>query len=254
MGDVINSEESENVKIQKYQFGKLSLDLEDEAKFDVNIFKDVSEEVQEEVKEEQNEELSIATNELLEKVDILTSEIVSLQMELETQKKEHDETLTVTKQENFDKGKEEGIKETNEMFQNENDDLKSQLIRSITIIDEQKNSIDSMFKNIEEDLVDSAILIAQKVIKKEIESDSVKVTKSIATALIATLKTVTNITLKVNPNDYKEISEHFNQDSIMIVSDDAISRGGVVLLNADTNIDGTISTRLDKAMELIGKE
>lgn len=254
MSDVINSEESENVKIQKYEFGKLSVDLDDDNNFDINIFKETAQEEQEKLEKEPEPEPSQATTELLEKVDLLTSEIVSLQMELESQKTAHQEALKNTKKESFDEGKEEGIKETNETFQNDTEDLKSQLVRSITLLEEQKNSLDSMFINIEEDLVESALLIAKKVIKKEIENDSVKVTKSIATALIDTLKSVTEITLKVNPNDYKVISEHFNQDSIMIVSDDAISPGGVIILNSDTNIDATISTRLDKAMELIGKE
>jgi flagellar assembly protein FliH len=102
--------------------------------------------------------------------------------------------------------------------------------------------------------VESAILIAKKVIKKEIEINSQKVVKSIASSLIDTLKSVGKLTIKVNPNDFEEISEHFNQDSIKIQKDEAINRGGVVILSDSANIDGTISSRLNKAIELIGKE
>lgn len=253
MGEIINSEKSKDVTIQKYQFGKLEVNSGEEETFNINIFKETSTKVENKDEPEPEKEHE-KSKELLEKIDILTSEIVTLQMELESQKKSHLQQLDIETKEAYDKGKIDGIKETSESFQNENDELKSQLIRSITILEEQKNNLDEMFKNIEEDLVESSILIAKKVIKKEIEHDSSKVVKSIATALIETLKNTADITLKVNKNDFKEISEHFNGDSIIIVEDEAISRGGVVILSNSTNIDGTISTRLNKAMELIGKE
>jgi flagellar assembly protein FliH len=254
MGDIINSEESTNVTIQKYQFGKLDLGENEKSTFDTNIFKDYSTDSTEDKIEEKEKEPDNQSAELLEKIELLTSQIVTLQMDLENKEKENQQKLEDEIKKAFEDGKVEGIKETSETFQNENDDLKSQLVRSITILDEKTSSIDKSFKNIEEDLVESAILIAKKVIKKEIENNSVKVTKSIASALIETLKNSTNLTLKVNLHDYKEISEYFNGDSIMIVADEAISRGGVIILSDDANIDGTISTRLEKAMELIGKE
>ena len=253
MGDIINSEDSSNATIQKYQFGKLLLDESDESTFDINIFKEPQKE-EEQIETSPAEDKSEELNLLLEKVDILTSEIVTLQMELENQKKTQEEKLETEIKASFDAGKEEGIKETSNTFQDENDELKSQLIRSITLLDEQKNNLNEMFKNIEEDLVESAILITKKVIKKELENDSAKVAKSIASALIESLKSMGDITIKVNTDDFKEISEHFNADSITIVADEAVSRGGVVLLSNSANIDGTIATRLDKAMELIGKE
>jgi flagellar assembly protein FliH len=255
VSDIINSDNSKNVKIQKYEFGKLSLDDNSDSTFDINIFKDNHDETIEDKKSKQEEKNTAdQSSELIEKIEVLTSEIVTLQMELEEQKKNHQKELEQKEKEAFEKGKVEGIKETSETFQNENDNLKSQLIRSITLLDEKTTQIDNMFKHIEEDLVESALLIAKKVIKKEIEIDSVNVTKSIAHALIESIKSVTNLTLKVNPNDFKEISEHFNGDSIKIEEDEAISRGGVIILSDNTNIDGTISTRLAKAIDLIGKE
>jgi len=255
VSDIINSDNSKHIKIQKYEFGKLSLDENDKNTFDINIFKDNQDETIDDKQPEQEEKKTAdQSDELMEKIEVLTSEIVTLQMELENQKKSHQEELEREKEEAFNKGKIEGIKETSETFENENDNLKSQLIRSITILDEKTAQIDDMFKHIEEDLVESALLIAKKVIKKEIETNSANVTKSIAHALIDSIKSVTKLTLKVNPNDFKEISEHFNGDSIKIEEDEAISRGGVIILSDTTNIDGTISTRLAKAIDLIGKE
>ncbi len=251
MSDIIDPKESENINVQKYQFGKLDIGESGLNTFSPDTFKD---KIDEEKVETSKEKQTNPPTKLLEKIEALTSQIVTLQMELEEQKKNSETKLESEKLGSFEEGKNEGIKETQEMFENENDDLKNQLIRSITLLDEQKNDLDGVFKNIEEDLVESAILIAKKVIKKEIETDSANVTKSIASALIDTLKNIGKLTIKVNPNDFKEISEHFNQDSIKIQEDEAISRGGVVILSDSANIDGTISSRLNKAIELIGKE
>lgn len=251
MSNIIDPKKSKNINVQKYQFGKLDIKEKEVNTFSSELFK---ESVNEKKIETKQEEQTSPPYELLEKIETLTSQIVTLQMEQQEQKKEFANKLEAEKISQFEDGKNEGIKETQEIFANENDDLKNQLIRSITLLDEQKNILDEVFKNIEEDLVESAILIAKKVIKKEIEMDSEKVAKSIASALIDTLKSVGKLTIKVNPNDFKEISEHFNQDSIKIQEDEAISRGGVVILSDSTNIDGTISSRLNKAIELIGKE
>ncbi|MCH9812823.1 MAG: hypothetical protein K0U47_02640 [Epsilonproteobacteria bacterium] len=252
MSDVINAKSTGSVKVQKYEFGKLEIENKTD-QFNTNIFKGTLEEnlPDESETEEQTQENS---SEFLEKIDLLTSEIVSLQMELENEKKSRQEELTIAKNEAFEAGKAEGIKETGESIQGENDDLKSQLIRSITLLDEQTSTIAGQFVNIEEDLIESAVLIAQKVIKKELEQNSSHVAKSIASALIDSLKSVATFKIKVNPFDFKEISEQFNGDSIKIEADEAISPGGVVILSDTTNIDGTISTRLNKAMDLIGKE
>ncbi len=252
MSNIIDPKKSENINVQKYQFGKLDINEQQVNTFNSELFKDTIAD-EEKIQTKQKEPISPPT-ELLEKIEALTSQVVTLQMEQQEQKKNFEKELKAGKLSRFEDGKNEGIKETQEIFADENDDLKNQLIRSITLLDEQKNHLDGVFKNIEEDLVESAILIAKKVIKKEIEMDSVKVTKSIASALIDTLKSVGKLTLKVNPNDFKEISEHFNQDSIKIQKDEAISRGGVVILSDSANIDGTISSRLNKAIELIGKE
>ena len=251
MNDIIDPSKSENITISKYQFEKFDTNENEVTSFNKDIFKDRGD--KEEIPDKQ-EEPAKAPIDLLEKIEALTSQIVTLQMELDEYKKSSLSELELVKQSRFDEGKKEGIKETQDMHIDENDELKTQLIRSITLLEEQKSHLDEVFKNIEEDLIESAILIAKKVIKKELETNSANVTKSIASALIDTLKNIAFVTIKVNPDDFKEISEHFNQDSIKIEADVAINRGGVVILSDTTNIDGTISTRLNKAIDLIGKE
>jgi flagellar assembly protein FliH len=250
MGDIINQDESKYTKVEKYKFNKLTSD--DVDIFDENIFQDSLENKTDEPVEATKEKEN--SSEIFDKVEELTSQIVTLQMELENSKKEHQAQLQEQTKTSFEEGKTEGIKETNEAIQSENDELKSQLVRSITLLQEQKEHLDTLFKNVEEDLVESAIIIAKKVIKKELEENSTAIAKSIATSLIQTLKDTSEVTLKVNRVDFDEISEHFNGDLIKITVDEAVNRGGVIIISSDTNIDGTLQTRLDKAIELIGKE
>jgi flagellar assembly protein FliH len=250
MSDIINQDESKYTKVEKYKFNKLTSD--DVDIFDENIFQDSLENKTDEPVEATKEKEN--SSEIFDKVEELTSQIVTLQMELENSKKEHQAQLQEQTKTSFEEGKTEGIKETNEAIQSENDELKSQLVRSITLLQEQKEHLDTLFKNVEEDLVESAIIIAKKVIKKELEENSTAIAKSIATSLIQTLKDTSEVTLKVNRVDFDEISEHFNGDLIKITVDEAVNRGGVIIISSDTNIDGTLQTRLDKAIELIGKE
>ncbi len=259
MAKVINSENSSKAVIKKYQFLKIEESSEDIKVFDKSIFKEPNldedrednQHIKEKKESQENQENSV---ELLEKIESLTSQIVTLQMELDKNREEFEIKLKKIEEDSFDKGKEEGIKEITQIKESENDELKSQLIRSITTLEEQKSHFDEIFKNLEEDLIESAIVIAKKIIKKEIEKDSSKVAISLASSLINSLKDLTNITIKTNPYDFQKISEHFNQSSIKIEADEAIALGGVIILSDTTNIDATIKTRLDYAINLIGKE
>jgi flagellar assembly protein FliH len=252
MSSIINSENSKNTEIQKYEFKNLNIKT-NEQPFDSDLFSGVQSKA-EQVVDKETEDKVIINNELLQKIDALTSQIVELQMELENNKKDYETTIQEQKQTLFENGKQEGIKEATISINEQSDELKNQLVNSITTLDEQKNLFDVKFQEIETDLIESAITIAKKVIKKELEQNSVTIAKNIASSLIAIVKDATSITLKVNKNDFTELSEHFNQDSINIMADDAVSQGGVIILNNNGNIDATITTRLNQALDLIGKE
>jgi flagellar assembly protein FliH len=249
MSNIINSKD---VKIQKYQFNKMDIEDNTSQEFNNQIFSttDIDENLSDKNIEEKDED----NTELLEKIDILTSQIVRLQMEIDTQKKDSEQKMEEKNSLQYEKGKEEGIQETVKTLQDDHDTLKNQFIHSITTLDELHSTLEDKFKSIERELIDSAILIAKKVINKEILENSEKVATSIATSLIASIKDATTLTIKVNKNDFSSLSEQFNQDSINIIVDDAVSPGGVIIFSNNANIDATITTRLNQALELIGKE
>jgi len=135
------------------------------------------------------------------------------------------------------------------------DELKTQLLRSITLLDEKVHSLDLYLQEIKSSLIESATHIAKKVIKKEIDENSHIVAKNIASSFLNELKEATEIKLKVNPQDATYLSQHFSgEKNIKIEPDDAINKGGIIILSDIGNIDGKIQTRVEKAISLIKQE
>ena len=254
MSNIINEESIEEHKIEKFQFQ--SFGSNDSAKSsDIISFEDViKQESTQSVKKESTEKPEDAS-EFLTKIEELTDENVKLQLSLETLQKELDLKIEEESKISYQKGKDDGIKEATQSLQDHQDEIKSQLIRSVTNLDEQVHSIDLFLKEIKSELVDAATHIAKKVIKKELDENSQIIAKNIASSFLADLKDATNIKLKVNPQDETFLSEHFSTiKNIKIEPDDAINKGGIIILSDIGNIDANIQTRVQKAINLIKQE
>jgi len=66
------------------------------------------------------------------------------------------------------------------------------------------------------------------------------------------LKDAKSIKLKVNPKDLESLKERYSTiENIRVDGDSAITEGGVVVLSDAGNLDGNISTRLEKVKNLI---
>ncbi len=261
MGKIIANDKLSEHSVKKFEFSSLEIE-EDKTPFDTTLFSDASmqestitteETVIEEIKQEN--ESTPEGDDLLQKIDTLTSQNITLEMELESLKKEFDEKLHVGTESAYKKGHEEGIKETQETLQEHNDDLNIQLLKSITSLDETVQKLDTFLDAIEDDLVEASAIIAKKIIKKELEEHSHEVAINLAKTFLQDLKEASSITLKVNPKDASYIQEHFKTEkNIKIDADDAINKGGIIILSDIGNIDGNIQTRLEKAMALIERE
>ncbi len=58
--------------------------------------------------------------------------------------------------------------------------------------------------------------------------------------------------MKVSPKDYESLKEVYSTiENIRVDSDSAITEGGVIILSDAGNLDGNISTRLEKVKNLI---
>jgi len=257
MGKIIDSKNLEKHNVKKFTFGTIETDKE-KTSFTEELFtQETTKEPEEEASVQENEPLDSnnKAEDFLSKIETLSSENITLTLQLEELQKEFDEKLNSQREEAFKTGKEEGMKEAQASFQEHNDQLNIQLVKSITTLDEQVHALKNFLTTIEEELVSASIIIAKKIIKKELNENSQEVAKTLAMSFLADLKEASTITLKVNPEDAKHLEEHFSKEkNIMIASDDAINKGGIIILSDIGNIDGNIQTRMEKAIALIERE
>ena len=81
----------------------------------------------------------------------------------------------------------------------------------------------------------------------EVSENSAKIAKVLASELIKELQSASKVSLKVNPADHGVISESVGSlKHVEVVSDSAISKGGVVAISDAGNIDAEISKRFDR--------
>jgi flagellar assembly protein FliH len=248
MGKIIDSHSISGHNIQKFQFESVASSSLVETRDLVSLFSSAKSEEDVVVKNETDiDEKSSCSDDLLLKVDELSGEVISLQMQLENQQKEYESQLIEQKEIAYKKG----VKESTDSAIEELEDIKMQYVASITKLEEITFKIESSLDGIEQELVDTSILIAKKVILKELESSSFLVSKAISSYLIGELKDISKVKLVVNPVDYNELSDVFSSKGIKVDKDSSVTRGGVMIYSGDKNIDATIESRLEQALQLI---
>ena len=193
--------------------------------------------------------------ELLKKTDELSSNIIKLQMQIENQESEFAKRLESEISRAKEDGKNEGIAQANAANEARINELEARFSTSAAKLEEQYIKFDEFLKKIEEELGQTAIKIAKEVIDKEISTSSNQIAHHLASSLIKELSNVKNIEIRVNPEDSEYIKEQFSKNEhVKISADDAISKGGVVIISDGGNIDATMQTRLEKLKMLVNNE
>ena len=193
--------------------------------------------------------------ELLKKTDELSSNIIKLQMQIENQESEFAKRLESEISRAKEDGKNEGIAQANAANEAKIKELEAKFNASAAKLEEQYVKFDEFLKKIEEELGQTAIKIAKEVIDKEISTSSNQIAHHLASSLIKELSNVKNIEIRVNPKDSEYIKEQFSKNEhVKISADDAISKGGVVIISDGGNIDATMQTRLEKLKMLVNNE
>ena len=193
--------------------------------------------------------------ELLKKTDELSSNIIKLQMQIENQESEFAKRLETEISRAKEDGKNEGIAQANAANEAKINELEARFSTSAAKLDEQYVKFDEFLKKIEEELGQTAIKIAKEVIDKEISTSSNQIAHHLASSLIKELSNVKNIEIRVNPEDSEYLKEQFSKNEhVKISADDAISKGGVVIISDGGNIDATMQTRLEKLKMLVNNE
>ena len=193
--------------------------------------------------------------ELLKKTDELSSNIMKLQMQIENQESEFAKRLEAEIARAKEDGKNEGIAQTNAANEAKIKELEAKFNASAAKLDEQYAKFDEFLKKSEEELGQTAIKIAKEVIEKEVSSASSQIAHHLANSLIKELSDVKNIEIRVNPEDSDDLKEQFSKNErVKVSADDAISKGGVVIISEGGNIDATMQTRLEKLKMLVNNE
>lgn len=184
---------------------------------------------------------------LLQKTDEMSSNFIKMQMKLEAKEEEFKAALEAAKAEVFEQGKEAGIQEAQALVQQEHSALMEQFATSVSTLEKSTNEFASSIEGIKEELIHAALDIAKEVIKVETSQRGNEIATVLAQELIAEIKGSSQVTIKVNPNDKVALEKSLGtMENIKIMSDNAVSLGGVVVLSDAGNIDGDIMKRYER--------
>jgi flagellar assembly protein FliH len=184
---------------------------------------------------------------LMQKTDEMSSNFIKLQMKLESKEEEFEIALKKAKEEAFAEGIEAGIAQAKETSLNETSKSIELFSASVVKLEESAKEFDTALEGIKRELMSAALDISKEVIKVELQENSNKVAQLLSEELIKELQSASNITLKVNPKNHGFISEHLStMQHINVVSDSAVSEGGVVVISDVGNIDAEISKRFER--------
>lgn len=187
---------------------------------------------------------------LLKKVDDVTSNFIKVQMKLEDAQELHVVQLEEAKKEAFEEGIQEGLSRAKADSDAANSNSVEQFAKSIQTLEGSAQNFSSSLTSIQDDLLNAALEIAKEVIDIEVNSIGNEIALKLSEGLIEELKTASKITLKVNPNNHGILSEKLGKlQHIEIISDSAVSPGGVIVFSDAGNIDSQIEKRFEKVKE-----
>ena len=184
---------------------------------------------------------------LMKKTDEMSSNFIKLQMKLEDKEAEYEAQLKAVEEEAFNKGVEEGKLQAAKDNETSYKDGVSQFATSILTLQESAKQYETALESIKDQLISAAVDISKEVIKVELSNSSQEIAKILSDELIKELQSASKITLKVNPQDHGPLSEHLGSlEHIDVVSDSAVSVGGVIAISDAGNIDAQISKRFER--------
>ncbi|MBE3605941.1 flagellar assembly protein FliH [Campylobacter sp. RM13119] len=192
--------------------------------------------------------------ELLKKTDELSGNIIKLQMQIENQESEFAKRLESEILRAKEDGRNEGLAQASTSYEAKIAELEARFTSSIAKLDDEYDKFEEFLKKSETELADAATLIAKEIVAKEISSNSALIATNISSSLVRDLSDAKNIQIRVHPDDAQYLKSHFSaKENIKIIPDDAISKGGVVIISEVGNIDATIETRIEKLKMLVGE-
>lgn len=184
---------------------------------------------------------------LMKKTDEMSSNFIKLQMKLEEQEEEYKEEIKRVQEEAYNEGVEVGKLQAQEDTKSNLSNGIAQFSSSVVKLEASAKEFEKALEGIKHELITAALDISKEVIGKELSKYSSEIAKVLADELIVELQSASNVTLRVNPKDHGAISEHAGTlEHVKIISDSAVSEGGVVAISDAGNIDSQISKRFER--------
>ncbi|TLD84013.1 flagellar assembly protein FliH [Helicobacter sp. MIT 11-5569] len=183
---------------------------------------------------------------ILQKSDVLAESLQKLQEQFDKQEREIEQKVSAAKSEAKEQGYNEGYQQAKQELEAQISSQKELYALSIQRIDtnilESKNHI----LDLEKELSAIALDIAKEVITTEINTNSAKIASALARTLLQDIAQNTQVTLKVSPKDLEELKESLKDlSNVTLEADQAVSKGGVVILSSEGNIDGNVFVRFE---------
>jgi len=261
MANVINNNNKQQHNIDKYSFKILTIDSdklnEDEEDHSVLVDKQDTQSQEPSALLEDDEAVDTSAmsksskdsliESLLKKTDEMSSNFIKLQMKLESMTDEHKAELLKVKEDSFAEGvefaKEQAMKDEEANIANG----LSQFSTSVTTLENSAKEFKDALEGIKKELIIAALDISKEVINIELNSSSNEVATILSNELIKELQSASKVTLKVNPLNHGAISQNVGSlKHVEIVSDSAVSQGGVIAISDAGNIDAQISKRFER--------
>ncbi|MGE4546243.1 MAG: FliH/SctL family protein [Desulfurella sp.] len=117
----------------------------------------------------------------------------------------------------------------------------AELKQSLQLIDARFNETKETIKNLENDMINIAIEISQKIIEKEIKDP--ETLKNLIRKTLSFAKS-DKVKLKLNAKQAKLIEDEFN--NIEIIGDPALEMGTIIVEEDSNIIDASINTKLEE--------
>lgn len=256
MASIISSDKIKRHTVDKYNFKVLTVGADSGDEFSESAFakKQPLSEPQEPIKEREVDSSAMSQSSkdsliesLLNKTDEMSSNFIKLQMKLESMSEEHKAELAKVKEESFAAGFEEGRQRALKDDEKNVSNIVSQYSASIEKLEKSAREFESALEGIKSELVSAALDISKEVISIELQENSKKIAFTLAKELIKELQGASKVVLKVNPKDHGAISQAVGSMAhVEVMSDSAVTLGGVIAISDAGNIDAQIAKRFER--------
>ncbi|MDY0121957.1 MAG: flagellar assembly protein FliH [Sulfurimonas sp.] len=184
---------------------------------------------------------------LLKKTDEMSSNFIKLQMKLESKEEEFKLQLEKAKESAYAEGVEAGKVEASKDVEKNYQNGLNQFSTSVATLEKSAQAFADALEGIKSELISAALDISKEVIKVELSTNSNEIAKVLSSELIKELQSAAKVTLKINPKNHGALSESLGKlENVSLVSDSAVSEGGVIALSDAGNIDAQISKRFER--------